>query len=129
MADSSDRGDNVTKLDKPVLSLKKPSAKAVTGRSKPAPSKTRTAQNKPRAGGAKPTGKKTGKTTGKPAGAPALQSRQIVFDILTAVEEGRQLDKALAAHADLPKLDGRDRRFVQLLATTYLRRRGQLEKI
>ncbi|MGB1924132.1 MAG: RsmB/NOP family class I SAM-dependent RNA methyltransferase [Candidatus Puniceispirillaceae bacterium] len=133
MADSSDRGDNVTKLDKPVLSLKKPSAKAVTGRSKPAPSKTRTAQNKSRAGGAKPTGKPTGKSTGKPTGkptgAPALQSRQIVFDILTAVEEGSQLDKALAAHADLPKLDGRDRRFVQLLATTYLRRRGQLEKI
>ena len=106
MADSSDRGDNVTKLDKPLLSLKKPSAKAVTGRSKPAPSKTRTAQNKPRAGGAKPTG--------KPTGAPALQSRQIVFDILTAVEEGSQLDKALAAHADLPKLDGLDRHIPRL---------------
>ena len=121
MADSSDRGDNVTKLDKPLLSLKKPSAKAVTGRSKPILNKTRAGQNKPRAGSAKPTEKTTG--------APALQSRQIVLDILTAVEEGSQLDKALAAHADLPKLDGRDRRFVQLLATTYLRRRGQLEKI
>ena len=98
MADSSDRGDKVTKLDKPVLSLKKPSAKATTGRSKPAPSKTRAGQNKTRAAtSGKPQNDKAGGA--KPTGAPALQSRQIVFDILTAVEEGSQLEKALAAHA------------------------------
>ena len=52
-----------------------------------------------------------------------------MFDILTAVEDGTQLDKALAKHNGMAKLDGRDRRFVQLLATTYLRRHGQIEKI
>ena len=63
------------------------------------------------------------------AAAKTLQSRKIVFEILVAVENGAQLDKAISAHCDLVKLDGRDRRFVQLLSTTYLRRRRQIEKI
>ena len=57
----------------------------------------------------------------------SLKGRSIVFEILTAVENGTQLDKALAAHKEMAQLDSRDRRFVQLLATTYLRRRGQIE--
>ena len=58
-----------------------------------------------------------------------LTSRHISYDILVAVDEGIHLDKALAVHKALPKLDGRDRRFVRLLATTSLRYRGQLEKV
>ena len=39
------------------------------------------------------------------------------------------LTKRLLQMIGMAKLDGRDRRFVQLLATTYLRRAGQIEKI
>ena len=58
-----------------------------------------------------------------------LTSRRIIFEILVAVDEGILLDKALAVHKNLQKLDDRDRRFVRLLATTTLRHRGQLEKV
>ena len=60
---------------------------------------------------------------------PSLASRRIVYDLLVAIEQGMQLDKALSSNPDLPKLDDRDRRFVRLLATTSLRHRGQLEKV
>ena len=58
-----------------------------------------------------------------------LASRHIAYDILVAIEDGAQLDKALAANQDLPQLDKRDRKFVRLLVTTSLRHRGQLEKV
>jgi len=148
MAGKSTDNGGATKLDKPVLRLK-------TSANRTAPASNKNAPAKPNAGpkpkgkpphskgsggqgsGGKGSGEKgptskvaSGKTPDhKPKQAPSLKSRQIVFDILTNVEDGAQLDKALAAHPELPQLDGRDRRFVQLLATTYLRRRGQIEKI
>ena len=64
----------------------------------------------------------------KPNFKAAIMSRQICFNILVAVSEGEQLDLVLNANEDLPKLEDRDRRFVRLLATTCLRRRGQIEK-
>ena len=144
MAKGPDHTDNVTKLDKPVLRLKKPAKRSAT-----APNETRSDRTKPRRHkadkanktGAQPRGKsgasanksrisdKAKNTAIKTVITPALKSRSIVFDMLTAVEDGTQLDKALAAHNGMAQLDGRDRRFVQLLATTYLRRRGQIEKI
>jgi len=54
--------------------------------------------------------------------------RQVCFEILAAVANGAQLDAAMNANIKLDKLDERDRRFVQLLATTCIRRRGQLAK-
>ena len=144
MAEGSNRKDIVTKLDKPLLRLKKPAKRSAT-----APSKTRPDRRKPRqdkanqanqngvcrrgessASANKNRKSEQAKNPGtKTVATTALKSRSIVFDILTAVEHGAQLDKALAKHADIAQLEGRDRRFVQLLATTYLRRRGQIEKI
>jgi len=59
----------------------------------------------------------------------ALNSRRICFDILTAVANGAQFDAAMGSNDGFARLDDRDRRFVQLLAATCLRRRGQLEKV
>lgn len=58
----------------------------------------------------------------------AVNSRKVCFDILVAIADGAQLDAALHGNADLTRLEDRDRRFVRLLVTTCLRRRGQLEK-
>jgi 16S rRNA (cytosine967-C5)-methyltransferase len=69
------------------------------------------------------------KKINKPSKKDTLTSRRICFDILVAVAEGAQLDAALNASPDLDTLEDRDRRFVQLLATTCLRRRGQLERV
>ena len=90
----------------------------------------------------KPTNKRgpkpeTGKANSKPKTAKQpksdtqsmLKSRQICYEILCAVEAGSQLDHVLTAQEDISKLDDRDRRFVRLLATTCLRRRGQIEKV
>lgn len=143
MAENSKQRDKVTKLDKPVLSLKMSSETDVKRRKTPVPNRPIRRKNKTAAdkfsltkADQSPSNAKIGKknhrcvpSKKKSARTPALQSRQIVFDILVDVENGGQLDKALAAHTELPKLDGRDRRFVQLLATTYLRRHGQLKKI
>ncbi len=60
--------------------------------------------------------------------ARVVASRRVCFDVLVAVAEGAQLDVAMSGNADLDSLEDRDRRFVQMLATTCLRRRGQLEK-
>jgi 16S rRNA (cytosine967-C5)-methyltransferase len=76
----------------------------------------------------KPAAKKPDAAAKKPT-PPSLASRRIVYDLLIAVDEGVQLDKALSSNPDLPKLEDRDRRFVRLLATTSLRHRGQLEKV
>lgn len=65
----------------------------------------------------------------KPNFKAAIKSRQICLNILIAVDEGSQLDLVLNADEDLPTLEDRDRRFVRLLATTCLRRRGQLEAV
>ena len=143
MAKGSDHTDDVTKLDKPVLRLKTPAKRSTT-----APSKTRSDQKKPRRDkvhkanqtGVQQRGKSGALANKNPKSGKAknaatktttttLNSRKIVVDILTAVEQGTQLDKALAAHNRMAQLEDRDRRFVQLLATTYLRRRGQIEKI
>ena len=144
MAKGPDHKENVVKFDKPVLRLKTPAKRSVT-----APSKSRPDSEKPRQDiayqanqtGAKRRGKsgasvnknhksvKVRNVNTKAVNITTLKSRSIAFDILTAVEDGTQLDKALASNTGLAQLDGRDRRFVQLLATTYLRRRGQIEKI
>ena len=143
MAKGPDHKENVVKFDKPVLRLKTPAKRSVT-----APSKSRPDSEKPRQDiayqanqtGAQRRGKsgasvnknrksvKARNVDTKGVNITTLKSRSIVFDILTAVEDGTQLDKALASNTGLAQLDGRDRRFVQLLATTYLRRRGQIEK-
>jgi 16S rRNA (cytosine967-C5)-methyltransferase len=136
MAKGPDHKDNVTKIDKPVLQLKTlPKTRSsdkklrhhnVEQRNQmdnlPRRKSSASADKKRKSDKAKNAATKTITTT-------TLLSRSIVFDILTAVEDGTQLDKALAKHNGMAKLDGRDRRFVQLLATTYLRRRGQIEKI
>ena len=75
-------------------------------------------------------------SSGKPHRGPsknakrpsAINSRKVCFDILVTIAEGAQLDAALHGNADLTRLEDRDRRFVRLLVTTCLRRRGQLEK-
>ena len=139
MARGPNHTDNVIKLGLPVLRLKTPAKRSVT-----APSKASFDPKKPRKDKADPA-KRTGAQRRGKSGASThknhkstkvknvvtktFKSRSIVFEILTTVEDGTQLDKALAAHIGLAKLDSRDRRFVQLLATTYLRRRGQIEKI
>ena len=141
MAKGPDQSDNVTKLDNPVLRLKTPAKQSAAS-----PNKTGFPQKKSRpykAGQAnqaraQPRGKsgasinKTHKAKNaatKTITTTTLESRIIAFDILTAVEDGVQLDKALTAHDGMAQLEGRDHRFVKLLATTYLRRRGQIEKI
>jgi hypothetical protein len=128
-----------TRIDKPLLRLASTGNKAAKR-----PSKTTGKPiGKPTD---KPTRKPTGKPIGKPTGAAAatsprtptkkpttrhgkLASRQIAYDILVAIEDGAQLDNALAANQDLPQLDERDRKFVRLLVSTSLRHRGQLEKV
>ena len=139
MAKPTDHKDKVTKLDKPVLSLKTPSRRPASRCPKTKSDVRKSNQDKPNQAtrhatklhseSRGPASKNPNAGKAKNAAVNTLQSRKIVFDILTSVEDGTQLDKALAAHADIAKLDGRDRRFVQLLATTYLRRRGQIEKI
>ena len=141
MAKGPDHTDNVTKMDKPVLRLKMTAKRSATPSSK-----TRYDHKKPRQDnpdqanqtGAQPRGKsgasanknrKYGNVKNaatKTVATTTLKSRSIVFDILSAVEDDIQLDKAIAAHNGMTRLDGRDRRFVQLLATTCLRRRGQI---
>ena len=79
------------RIDKPLLRLASTGKKAAKR-----PSKT--------------TGKPIGKPTDKPTHHGKLASRQIAYDILVAIEDGAQLDKALAANQDLPQLDERDRK-------------------
>ena len=144
MSKGPDHTDIVTKLGEPVLRLKTRAKQSTT-----APNKTKSDHKKQRqykADQANQTGaeqrdksgvtadkngnsKKAKNAATKTATTTTLKSRSIVFDILKAIEDGAQLDKALVAHKDMARLEDRDRRFVQLLATTYLRRRGQIEKI
>jgi len=132
-----------TRIDKPLLRLASTGNKAAKRPSKTTGEPIGKPSGKP---SGKPTDKPTRKPTGKPTGAAAatsprtpttkpttrhgkLASRQIAYDILVAIEDGAQLDKALAANQDLPQLDERDRKFVRLLVSTSLRHRGQLEKV
>ena len=71
---------------------------------------------------ARPKSKHPAHKSGKPGQKRVVAARQVCFDILVAVAEGAQLDAAMNANADLGDLDDRDRRFVQLLAATCLRR-------
>ena len=120
-----------TRLDKPLLRLSKSKAngqartdsKPIIGVNAKTFKKTR-----PKKNGLTPIKKHDEANPKKPVSIN-LTSRHIIYDILVAVEEGLHLDKALAVNQALPKLDDRDRRFVQLLATTSLRYRGQLEKV
>ena len=56
-------------------------------------------------------------------------SREIASLILSNVYQGKKLDWALNTSKNLPKLDSRDRAFVNLLVLTALRRQGQIDKI
>ena len=110
------------------------SGKSSANNNRPAPrptgDKTANAASRAKTGGkpAKPAGKRP-ESAPKKAVPTSLTSRRIVYDLLVAVDEGIQLDKALSSNHDLPKLEDRDRRFVRLLATTSLRHRGQLERV
>ena len=144
MAEGADHPENDTKFDKTVLRLKTSAKKSAA-----TPSTTRSNRRKPLEAKADQAKQTEAYSRGK-SGAPAnknskskkatnsanktgknttLKSRSIAIDILTTVDNGTQLDKALVANVGMAQLDGRDRRFVQLLVTTYLRRRGQIEKI
>jgi 16S rRNA (cytosine967-C5)-methyltransferase len=108
--------------------------KSSANNNRPAPrptgDKTANVASRAKTGGkpAKPAGKRQ-ESAPKKAVPTSLTSRRIVYDLLVAVDEGIQLDKALSSNHDLPKLEDRDRRFVRLLATTSLRHRGQLERV
>ena len=120
-----------TRLDKPVLRLSEAQACDQTRTSSKSKRRINTETDKkvhPKRKGGAPDQKKNKPDTKKPVSTD-LTSRQIVYDILVNVDEGLHLDKALAVNQALPKLDGRDRRFVRLLATNSLRYRGQLEKV
>ncbi|MDH5412402.1 MAG: MFS transporter, partial [Alphaproteobacteria bacterium] len=55
-------------------------------------------------------------------------ARSIALGLLQDVlQRGRPLDEALAANADLPHLESRDRAFARLLTATVLRRLGQID--
>ena len=75
-----------------------------------------------------PKSRQPARRSSKPGKKRIVAPRQVCFEILVAVAEGAQLDAAMNVNTDLGNLDDRDRRFVQLLAATCLRRRGQLEK-
>ena len=133
-----------TRLDKPVLSLSKP--KPISRKKNKTkveshfnfkksnsvhcdPKKNATSDKKNPHKDLNLIPKQKPKNHAEKVGTVALASRRVIYDVLAAVEEGIQLDKALASNQGLPKLDDRDRRFVRLLATTCLRCRGQLEKV
>ena len=118
MAKRPNRKDNVIKLGLPVLRLKTPGEPSVT-----APSKTRSEPKKPRQDKANHTNQtgsqrrgKSGASThkkrkfakAKNVDTKTLKSRNIVFEILTTVEDGTQLDKALAAHIGLAWIKSSD---------------------
>ena len=120
-----------TRLDKPVLRLSKAKAHGQTPTNSKANRRVNAETDKkarPKRKGGNPKQKQNKPDAKKPVSTDLI-SRHIIYDILVAVDEGLHLDKALAVHQALPKLDDRDRRFVRLLATNSLRYRGQLEKV
>jgi len=55
--------------------------------------------------------------------------RAVALDLLQAVlRRAKPLDEALADHAGLARMDGRDRGFARLLVATTLRRLGQIDQ-
>ena len=70
--------------------------------------------------------------TGAAAARPgADRARGVALDVLGAVlgRPPRRLEEAFAHHADRAGLDGRDHAFARRLATTVLRRKGQLDEV
>jgi 16S rRNA (cytosine967-C5)-methyltransferase len=60
--------------------------------------------------------------------SPALGSRQAALNILSSVlDRGRPLDEAIEAALSKVELEARDRAFARLLATTTIRRLGQID--
>lgn len=60
--------------------------------------------------------------------SPALGSRQAALNILSSVlDRGRPLDEAVDAALGKVELEARDRAFARLLATTAIRRLGQID--
>jgi 16S rRNA (cytosine967-C5)-methyltransferase len=60
--------------------------------------------------------------------SPALGSRHAALDILSSVlDRGRPLDEAVNAALGRVELEARDRAFARLLATTAIRRLGQID--
>jgi 16S rRNA (cytosine967-C5)-methyltransferase len=58
-----------------------------------------------------------------------LTARSTALDLLQAVlRQQRPLDEALAAHANLGRLEPRDRGFARMLAATCLRRLGEIDQ-
>ena len=129
MANGPEHKENVTQLDKPLLRLKTLDKRLTTGPTKTGSNRKKLRRKSGTSSVKNSKSDKVQNATPNNVTTSNLKSRSIVFDVLTAVEDGSQLDKALAKHDGMAKLDGRDRRFVQLLATTYLRRRRQIEKI
>ena len=121
-------------IDKPLLRLASTDNTAAKSSGKPSGKTTDKLRRKPTdTQAAKPPQTSSVKSTSPPAKKltqrSKLASRHVAYDILVAIEDGIQLDKALAANQDLPQLDERDRKFVRLLVTASLRHRGQLEKV
>ena len=120
-----------TLIDKPVLRLSKATAHGQASANVKANTKVKAKNDKkarPKRKGSA-SNQKQNRSDAKKLVFTDLTTRQIIYDILVAVEEGVHFDKALSANQVLPKLDDRDRRFVRLLTTTSLRFRGQLEKV
>jgi 16S rRNA (cytosine967-C5)-methyltransferase len=69
-----------------------------------------------------------GKKTAPNLGQPALASRNAVLDILGSVlDRHRPLDEAVDAGLGKSDMEPRDRAFARLLATTTIRRLGQID--
>ena len=120
-----------TSLDKPVLRLSRANSASKARTSSKANIKVNAKTDKkacPKTKGPARDQKQNKLDAKKPA-STNLPSRNIIYNILVAVDKGIHLDKALAANQALLKLNDRDRRFVRLLVTTSLRYRGQLEKV
>lgn len=60
---------------------------------------------------------------------PGLPARRAAVSILDLVRGGRSLDEALEECRDFDALEGRDRAFARLLASTALRRRGSADAL
>ena len=61
---------------------------------------------------------------------PPPSARAVALDLIGAVlDDRRLLDEAVAGHAGLAALEGRDRAFARLLTATTLRRLGQIDAL
>lgn len=61
---------------------------------------------------------------------PSKAPRAVALDLLSLVlDRRRPFDEALAQHADMPRMEPRDRAFVRLSVATVLRRLGQIDEM